>query len=1580
MSDGYNMKISLDARAATREVKSFSDELNSSLKALREFDSRSKSAFKALDQFSKINTSGLTRSMKQIDSAVRQLNQIKVNKGVVNSLNGLRVAVNGIRFSGGNSLKKLPEALSGLDNIKISNDLIDKLNNLKGAMKGFRGPPKSLGSWAPTLNPIGQVKIGSALAQRLTELKVAMRGFGGPSKSAMNLPKFLKELTKYRVSPALANNLGTLKTALQGFSGPSARAGTNLASLINAMKGANPQQIAQVAAALQKLHGISFNIGRALSQVGQNGQRGMTAFQRATMNARNAMSGLFTQTNMVSSAISALSAAFGGMSIIGFAKSVYTTGAAWQSLQRTLGAVSTSASEVQSHLNFINDLTTRMPISVEAAADSYRKFAVAARLSGLSIKDTQEVFENFSTGFSAMGLSAESQKYAFIALEQIISKGAVQMEELKTQLGDHLPGAVQILADSLDVPVNKLMKMIEAGEVTSDAIIKMGKTVKAQFGDAAAAAVNSTQGQFVRLENSWTRFKKTIFDNNFDSALGAMANRLAAIMDSDAAQKFAADVGNAFQRAFKAVAVVAEFLAQNKDTVIAFFKAFAGYSIVVAATHALRLFAAPLSIMQALVLGTASAVMALGRAFAFLASGKALQAVMTFFSFFTKRMFFAVAAALVLARGVYKIIEALDYLAGTDMAGSISGIGNDMVAGAQQIVDSLMGMGEGAFDGMTDSAAEFEKQQKAIAEQNILSEKIFAQNAAKEQKRDADKLKALSDKEQKLWEELNPIGKANEEYARQLKMLDEIAKKRGLTDDQKAGFKRVLDAQTLEERNPLGEEVRGLREELAAAKAKTAEQRAFNDAKKFEYDMLKKGVALSKEQVRIAQDYYEGIAKMNGELGNGIERWAASVGDFNDNMHEAVKDSIGDLSSELAAFATGAEADFGKLAQSILQKFAKIALDSMFKDIAGAMGMDGEKNGASAAEAALEKLGSIGDTINTAMTNVYTSGLTVDGKPIEDLLGGTELRGPLGPNGQGAGLKGVQDTPLRGSQPMLPNGDRSGHDFSKTQPGVDRNPTFTPEAEDWKWRLQQEEAARIGQFDQNTAAMAGGPVRVNNADIQMPPMRGSLPMVQGSTVNVDPVQTGALGGGMPVPTNGVGISLSEKEIVDLKKTLATEWVTKAGDMQGKGIIDTILNRKASGKWGNTIEDVVNARSQFSDVNSILTDKKGRNTIDEVMIGRDISRAQYGKSSALVDDWLAQRAGGAPSSVGDHLNYANPNYSSKKNLPWINALDGPQYGVGKAIHNHGTVPELQKYRPGNFGISYPGMPQPGTAGAGVQPVDPTVTNSISQANAELSKTASTMQQVTTATQTANTQQQSSAQQAQMASQQKVMANQTETMSTQQAALGMQQAGMSAQQAGPQFTQAGTQISQAGMQAQQAGTAAATAQPGLGSFGSGITGLLGPLASAVPGLGQFGSAIISLLGSLGSPMGGLMGGLFSEGGYATSPVATGSLPGSAWSGAPHYAEGTANTSGGMPAILHPNEAVIPLSRGRSIPVDLGDNEPRAGRQENLDGNTPAGKARPVFNVNITTPDPNAFRKSRRQIQLDMASAYQRSLQRQ
>lgn len=74
-------------------------------------------------------------------------------------------------------------------------------------------------------------------------------------------------------------------------------------------------------------------------------------------------------------------------------------------------------------------------------------------------------------------------------------------------------------------------------------------------------------------------------------------------------------------------------------------------------------------------------------------------------------------------------------------------------------------------------------------------------------------------------------------------------------------------------------------------------------------------------------------------------------------------------------------------------------------------------------------------------------------------------------------------------------------------------------------------------------------------------------------------------------------------------------------------------------------------------------------------------------------------------------------------------------------------------------------------------------------------------------------------------------------------------------------------------------------------------------------------------------GMIGGLFGipvgREGFTTSgvsPTATAMASPAAFRHAPSYSAGTENTSG-IPAILHPNEAVIPLTKGRKVGVDLG-----------------------------------------------------------
>lgn len=1612
MADSYNIKIGVDSRGGERGVKQFSAALGDALKKLREFDTRAKSAFSSLDRFAKLNTSGLNRSVNSLTVAVDKLNKLKVNRSIATNLNQIGAALKGLRFSGAASLAKLPGAIKSLNAIKIDRNVASALNEIKNALKGFRGPPKSLAGWGSAFKGINNIKINASLPKRIAELKMAITGFKGMPRSAMNIPVFLKAISGRSISATMVTNIGNMKLALAGFKGPSAAASKNLASLIATLQSANAAQIERVAGSLAKLNGLNLNIGRGLGSIGRQG--------RGIGGLAGQMRNLHHETSLAQRAVYALSYALGGLTIGQVTRNIYETGQSVEAFTRTLSAVATSTGEVAEHFQFIDELTKKMPISLMAAREAYAKFSVAAKLSGMSVADTQKIFESFSVGFSAMGLSAESQKYAFLALEQMISKGTIQMEELRRQLGDHLPGAVQLLADSLDVPVAKLLDMVEAGDVSADALIKMADRVKQQFQQAAEVAKNSTIGQLQDLKNTWTEFLTTIYNSNFKSSLGAMFASLNETLKSDAMQKFAEDIGHAFQRAFTAIAALGRVMAENKDTVIQFFKAFTGYAALIAAANALRLLTSPLSLAAGGVyvlytvinsnsdqanmnlLKVAGGVGLLSVAMLGM-SKSAMKATLWITAFYEAIqigkglgnklgdwMFEnhpdAAKNVLGFLKGIGAVAESEGQVAGDKAGGGfIDGMKEKMKAmtdlfGADKLGD-MVGFDVNGF------MNQFNGMMDQIAAANSDFAETIERNRVRAETNAALKQKQLSEGAQALWDDLDPLQAAEAEYQKQIGLLNEIVAKKGLSVEKEKELFAILQEQTFEKRDPLGYAVRDLQMELDAMKAKTAEQKAVNQAKSFELEMLQKGVVLTREQVNAVADYHKGIAMMNGELGNGIERWTTTVGDFNDEMQNAISDGIGALSDELTDFITGAETDFRGLAKSILRTFVKISLDSILKDLFGAMGFDGQKKGANMAEAALQKLSGLGENITTAQTNVYTSGLAINGVPLGDQAF----------NDRFAGLPSNANAGAGGLTPELIKKQFGGTSAGAVSPLPDQafNDRFGPSTTAKTNRLGAGPAAlsdqafsdRFGGVQKLDSAASSAATNIDGI-FSGNTLRGPIDTLQTSAgsaaAQLDKFSTSANPildmANAPAAQNAKMLTLSAKDIIDLKKTVATEWVQSAGDTQGKGIIDTILNRQASGKWGSSIADVVNAKKQFSDINGPIAWKDNRYSVEDLPMSRIDPR-----TNALVDNWLQQRSMGTQSVVGDNLNYANPNYSSPKNLGWINALEGPRLGKGDAIHQHGTVPELQKYRPGDYGVQLPGQQMAGG-------IDSTATGSIEQANAALQQTGTQMQQMTqqtqtlgqtvqqagTQTQTLSQQEQMSTQQAQMSSQMKVMANQQEAMGAQTAGMSIQQAGMNATTAAPQFTQAGTSIQQAGMQASMAGQQAGMATPQMGGFGSGIAGLLGPLSQAIPGLGQFGGAIMQLLSQLMSGMGGgggLLGGLFSEGGYATAPVAKAMVPAAAFANAPHFANGTPNTSGGMPAVLHPNEAVIPLTKGRKVPVEMqdgGTDRSRAAGQDSLDNH-----GRPPIVMNLYgVKDADSFKRTKGQMADSIASAQRRA----
>lgn len=133
--------------------------------------------------------------------------------------------------------------------------------------------------------------------------------------------------------------------------------------------------------------------------------------------------------------------------------------------------------------DFLSKTAENYGIDLNSLRKNYLRFTAASRSTNLSMEETQAIFNSVAKAGSVMGLEAIRMDRAFNALEQMLSKGKVSSEELRQQLGDSLPGSMEIMADALDVTTLELSKMLEEGKILSeDALPKFAKQLEITYG------------------------------------------------------------------------------------------------------------------------------------------------------------------------------------------------------------------------------------------------------------------------------------------------------------------------------------------------------------------------------------------------------------------------------------------------------------------------------------------------------------------------------------------------------------------------------------------------------------------------------------------------------------------------------------------------------------------------------------------------------------------------------------------------------------------------------------------------------------------------------------------------------------------------------------------------------------------------------------------------------------------------------------------------------------------------------------------------------------------------------------------
>ena len=189
------------------------------------------------------------------------------------------------------------------------------------------------------------------------------------------------------------------------------------------------------------------------------------------------------------------------------AESILETAKIWDASMARFKAITGDMAAAKAEMNFVIATSNELGLRIDTAAKSFSRLTAASINTSLHGEGVRKIFHAVSVAAAALKLENGEVEGTFRAVEQMMSKGTVQAEELRGQLGERLPGAFRLWADSMGVSTAELGKLMKAGQVFAERdLLKFAEILETTFGEAAAENVKTYTGAVNLLSNSWLLF------------------------------------------------------------------------------------------------------------------------------------------------------------------------------------------------------------------------------------------------------------------------------------------------------------------------------------------------------------------------------------------------------------------------------------------------------------------------------------------------------------------------------------------------------------------------------------------------------------------------------------------------------------------------------------------------------------------------------------------------------------------------------------------------------------------------------------------------------------------------------------------------------------------------------------------------------------------------------------------------------------------------------------------------------------------------------------------------------------------
>lgn len=225
-----------------------------------------------------------------------------------------------------------------------------------------------------------------------------------------------------------------------------------------------------------------------------------------------------------------------------------------ESLDAAMLAASNSQADAAEKMKFVKEEAYRLGTDLKTAVAAYMQLSIA----GKGILEQEQIKDLFTATLeasAALGMSVDNTKGSFRSFVQMLSKGNVQAEELRGQLGERLYGAFNLAAESMGLTTKELNKQLQLGNVLAkDLLPKMTPMIREM---ANANGALATQLETARIAEN--RFflttqdgAKKIYDSGFSEGLKELYTTLSEILKDSGPQL--EKIGKIFGTVFKAIA------------------------------------------------------------------------------------------------------------------------------------------------------------------------------------------------------------------------------------------------------------------------------------------------------------------------------------------------------------------------------------------------------------------------------------------------------------------------------------------------------------------------------------------------------------------------------------------------------------------------------------------------------------------------------------------------------------------------------------------------------------------------------------------------------------------------------------------------------------------------------------------------------------------------------------------------------------------------------------------------------------------------------------------------------------------